>query len=200
MNLSNPFLNTFCFPPSASCEGGFIKRCEWITSIHAPTSHTVGNGKTLPLFLPQMSATLPSIHPIPSWALRRKLSFIEKLALVSLPEFLYLLQSALIPAATDTINTLYTPLSSEFGFTCIWIECNLPFYAWASWDPLQLLAFSPTFGSPESFIFPYKFASSLFTVFSASSMNALIGMNTSTDLCTLPLAPTATVKMGSILL
>lgn len=64
----------------------------------------------LSLSLPQMSATLPSIHPIPSWALPHKPSFIEKPALASLPEFLYLLQSALLPAPTDTIDTLYTPL------------------------------------------------------------------------------------------
>ena len=35
----------------------------------------------------------------------------KKPALASLSEFLYLLQSALLPAATDTIDTLYTPLS-----------------------------------------------------------------------------------------
>lgn len=110
-NPSDPILNTF----RLLHEDGFGKRYEWIASIDAPTSQAVGNGKKknkiiLSPPLSQLSATLPSIHPIPSWALPHELFFRQKPASASLPEFRYLLQSALLPAATDTINTLYTPL------------------------------------------------------------------------------------------
>lgn len=60
---------------------------------------------------PQVPATFPSIHPIPSWALPHKLFFMEKPALTSSPEFRCLLQPAPPPAATDTPDTPHTHIS-----------------------------------------------------------------------------------------
>lgn len=168
-----------------------------------PRAHFSHSGKwqnISSLSLPQMSATLPSTHPIPSWALPRKPSFIEKPALASLPEFLRLLQSALLPAATNTIGTLYAPLfplNSALRVFELNVICR--FMHEHHGTLFSFLRSAPHLALLNHF-FPYKFASSLFTVFSASLMNALIGMNTSMDLCALPPAPAATVKTGSILL
>lgn len=78
-------------------------------------------------------------------------------------EFLCLLQPSPPPAATDTPYT-HTCLNSALHV----FELNAICHFTREHHGTLFIAFSLRFGSPESLFFPYQFASSPFTIFSAS--------------------------------